>query len=944
MSAADPEYVFEEFRFSPARCALTYRDKPVVLGSRAIGILAAMLERPRDVISKDELLAAVWPEVHVHDSNIKVHMSGLRRALREVSGRDDIIKTVPGRGYLFTPPVTRIEAGLHTIPVAPEPFPAAPEKPVFGREASVISVRRSIEANRVTTIVGAGGVGKTTVAHAAVSAMKGTFPDGIYRADLSKVHDGNFVAAALASAIGFAPIGTDVLQQLIVGLASRHVLIVLDSCEHVLNSAAAAVDRLLLGTCNLTVLATSREPLRCKGESVLRLEPLAVPAPETCLSLEDVLAFPATQMLLARAFPDGKPSLTDPECRTLARVAATLNGLPLAIELAGAVAANLGLSAVEEMLSQSIDSLRDLTGSGAPRHVSLGATLEWSYGLLTPKAAKVLRGVSVFRGEFSMPDAIDVVRCEELEAPNIVDCLQDLCAKSLVHRQYIDGEIRYRLLDSTRAFGMKLLDVHGERARISKRHAEHLLKQLTAADPEAGPQQEIYTALTGCVHDIRVALAWALESDDDALLGVRLAVAAMPFWIAHSLLIECRETSVRALARLDSMSVPDLWSRARLLLAVAIARSYMPEDADLCQRTWETALDGARAAEDAELLAQVLSGMARSEILAGRHTDAIRHINELRTMAALIEDGWAKDEGDLLLAMNEIYMARYWKALGQLERLAENEVRKRFSFRRDVQVIAPRLQLAVSFANALWLTGDPKRAGTVAETAVCEAQETGHPLSHSHVLTMGAVTIAHWNGDIERASRNAAQLAGLVNRHGLAFLQPVSRCLCAVTAYAAGEPVDAEELILASEALTAVPSSHIRPIYLTMISDALVSNGNITEAAVPLGVAQAWLETSERKGWLAPELLRVRAALMIRSGDRQAAEELLLQSLALADETGAVGWSLRSTLSLARLLQVMGREREAASALSTVLDRVDDGVGTRDFDEAAKLLLQLSAH
>lgn len=943
MSAADPEYVFEEFRFSPARCVLTYRDKPVVLGSRAIGILAAMLERPREVISKDELLAAVWPEVHVHESNIKVHMSGLRRALRKVSGREDIVKTIPGRGYIFTPPVIRIEAGLHTIPVAPEPFPAAPEKPVFGRDGAVDSVRRSIEVNRATTIVGAGGVGKTTVAQAAVSAMKGAFPDGIYRADLSKVHDGNFVAAALASATGFAPIGTDVLQQLIVGLASRRVLIVLDSCEHVLNSTAAAVDRLLVGTCNLTVLATSREPLRCKDESVLRLEPLTVPDLETCLRLEDALAFPATQMLLARAFPDGEPSLADADGPTLARIAATLNGLPLAIELAGAVAANLGLSAVEAMLSRSIDSLRDLTGSGIPRHVSLGATLEWSYGLLSPKAAQVLRGVSVFRGEFSMSDAIDVVRCEALEAPDIVECLHGLCAKSLVHQHYNDGEIRYRLLDSTRAFVMNLLDVHGERTRVSTRHADHMLKRLTMADTESRPPQESYAALASWVHDIRAALAWTLESDDDALLGVRLAVAAMPFWIAQSLLIECRETADRALARLNAMPVPDLWSRARLLLAAAIARSYMPEDADLCQRTWETALEAARAADDAELLAHVLSGCARSEILAGRHTDAVRHINELSTLAELIEDGWARDESDLLIAMSEIYMARYWKALRRLEWLAERQARNLLSFRRDVQLIAPRLQLAVSFANALWLTGDPKRAGLVAETAVREAQETGHPLSHSHVLTMGAITIAYWNGDIEHASRNAAQLAGLVNRHGLAILQPVSRCLCALTAYAAGEPVDAEELILASNALTAMPASQARPVYLTMIADALAATGNISEATVPLGVAQARLETSQRESWLVPELLRVRAALMSRSGDREGAEELLLRSLALADETGAVGWSLRSVLSLARLWQEMGREREAASALSTVLDRVDDGVGTRDFDEAAKLLLQLSA-
>ena len=334
--------------------------------------------------------------------------------------------------------------------------------------------------------------------------------------------------------------------------------------------------------------------------------------------------------------------------------------------------------------------------------------------------------------------------------------------------------------------------------------------------------------------------------------------------------------------------------------------------------------------------------MARCEMLTGRHTDAFWHVNELCSIAEGLGNGWARDEGDLLLAFGEIYVARLPKALARLEQIVERQAQHPLSSRRGMQQVAPRMQLAVSFATTLWLTGSPTRAALVADAAVCDAQERGHQQSLWEILARGMTAVALWNRHIDRASRYAAELARLVTLHQLAIWRPVSQCLDALVACAAGKQVHADELVAACDAMLALPPPQIRPIYLAMVADELVARGHLVEARIPIKAARAKLQASQGERWPIPELLRVEAALASRSGDERTADELLLQSLALADEAGATGWFLRTALSLAQLRRDAGREREAATVLAPVIARVVDGAGTKDFDDAQELLLQLS--
>jgi hypothetical protein len=381
--------------------------------------------------------------------------------------------------------------------------------------------------------------------------------------------------------------------------------------------------------------------------------------------------------------------------------------------------------------------------------------------------------------------------------------------------------------------------------------------------------------------------------------------------------------------------------RAHLLLGVAMGSTYLPEEADAQRRAWESVLRAARANGDADLLTQVLGGLARCEMFNGWHTDALGHIHELRGIAKRLKSDWATDEGDLLLATVEVYQAQLPKALARLEQLVERQARNPLARRRSMEQISPRLQSTATFAVTLWLTGAPARAASEAEVTVREAQETSHRESLCLILSMGATAVALWNGHIDRASGYAAELARLVAQYQLTIWKPASLSLDVLVACASGKRVQAGELVAACDAMLALPAPLIRPIYLAMIADELVTRGHVVEARRPIRAAHAKLQASQGERWSVPELLRVEAALASRSGDRRTAEQLLLRSLVLADEAGATGWSLRTALSLAHLWRDAGRGREAAAVLAPVIARVVDGAGTNDFDNAEAFLLQV---
>src|SRR6202030_721006 len=293
---------FVSFRLLPSQRLLLEGDQPVRLGSRALDILAVLADNAGRVVPKEELIARVWPGIFVEESNLKIQVSALRRAVGDGQGSARYIVTVPGRGYEFVAPVRRTEEPL----VAPPPVVAKPANhtlPVavtrmIGREETVASLISRLARERLVTIVGPGGIGKTTLALAAAEAMLSTFEDGVWFIDLAPLTDPRLVPRALATVLGFH--AEDPLPGLVASLPGKRMLVILDNCEHVIEAAAGLAAILLRSSPCISILAPSREPLEVAGERHYRLRPLATPSPSPVLTAAAAQSFPAVQLFLER--------------------------------------------------------------------------------------------------------------------------------------------------------------------------------------------------------------------------------------------------------------------------------------------------------------------------------------------------------------------------------------------------------------------------------------------------------------------------------------------------------------------------------------------------------------------------------------------------------------------------------------------------------------------
>jgi len=269
---ASRSFTFGPFTLIPERQVLLKSGEVVRLGGRALHLLTALVERPGELVSKSELLAAVWPGTSVDESNLKVNMAALRRVLEAEPDAPQYVATVVGRGYQFVAPVQakapvelQVEAsGLltanHNLPIS--------TMRIFGRASAIASIRKDLEQSPLVSIVGAGGIGKTTVALAVAQGAVEDFGDGVWLVDLATLTDADRVSNAIAAVLGLEAHSPDMLAVLRAFLRNRQALLVLDSCEHIIEGVASCADRILASAAGVCILATSREPLRIEKERV----------------------------------------------------------------------------------------------------------------------------------------------------------------------------------------------------------------------------------------------------------------------------------------------------------------------------------------------------------------------------------------------------------------------------------------------------------------------------------------------------------------------------------------------------------------------------------------------------------------------------------------------------------------------------------------------------
>jgi predicted ATPase/DNA-binding winged helix-turn-helix (wHTH) protein len=558
-------YEIGPFRLDPEAGVLTSAGLPMPLGGRAVAVLTALVKTPNEYVRKASILDAAWPGVIVEENSLAAQISAIRRVFARAPGGEHWVETLARRGYRFVGPVTE----LHDLSQAADARPRSnlPESTTsfIGRERELVEVKRLLPSTRLLTLVGVGGIGKTRLALQVAVEVIAAYRDGIWLVDLALLADPALVPSAVAQVLGVNEVaGKPIVEALCAQVRGREMLLLLDNCEHLLDACARLADALLRGTVDVTIMATSREPLCVPGEQVYLLPTLSLP--DLTDAVETVGRSEAVQLFVERAqkqHPDF--TLTAARASVVAHICVRLDGIPLALELAAARVRSLSVEQIHARLDDRFKLLTGGTRTALPRQQTLRATLDWSYDLLAERERAVLRHLGVFAGGFTLEAASSVASGEPIEEFDVTDLVSQLVARSLVVADTNDAGGRYRLLETTRAYALEQLDSSGERDAIERRHAQYFRSRFARApDDWLSMREDDWRAMyLPELDNVRAALDWALGPRGDVTIGVGLCSVSGPIWMELSLATEGRQRIETALSRIAD--TPEL-DQARLWL------------------------------------------------------------------------------------------------------------------------------------------------------------------------------------------------------------------------------------------------------------------------------------------------------------------------------------------------------------------------------------------
>src|SRR5216683_1912110 len=792
---------FGEFELAPVARALWRHGEEIRLGSRALDILIALTSRPGQIVSKDDLTQMVWRGAFVDETALRVGISAVRKALG--NGGDRYIATVAGRGYCFVHDVETTTAKPAPEPphfkrLSPQRLPAQIAR-VVGRDYVIAWLAAEATRRRLLSLVGPGGIGKTTVAIAVADRLHAGF-DAVTFVDLAPIENGTQIAAAAAAALGLnLRFREDPVDEIAVSVENRRVLIVLDNCEHLVDRAAAFVEALLASAQGITIIATSRERLRTAGEWVHQLSPLDAPPESSSLSAEEVRRYPAVEMFEERAaFALGGYQISDRDAPYVAEICRRLDGIALAIELAAGRLAGLGVQGLASSLEDCFSILTHGRRTALPRHQTLRATLDWSYRLLSPEDQAALRCLSVFNGSFTLEDAAFVM------GPLIRfgDRLTSLLDKSLVVAKLEEESFRYHLLDTTRVYGQGKLEESGEANSQSRRNAEHVrvVFDRAKAELDQGPTADWLHAY-GCeLGNWRAALDWAFYEEGDGAMGAAITAAAAPIWFHLSLLDEGLSRVERAIAWLRDQPTPD-----RRLMMQLYAISGWPQMSAIKSipsgaAAWRETLALAVELDDVDYQLRAIWALWVDRTNNGEAAEALTLADRFAIVAERAGDSQDRMIGQRMRGKSLRYLGDLVGSRREIEQMLERyapppQRSHLMRFQYDQRLVAQ-----ITLVRGLWLQGHAEQALVLVEQMITEGLALEHILTLAHILSDAACFIALWAGDLPLAARyeNVAGTDNIARARRLAHLRrcfrrrnsnPTGECARRRRAIAADDPI-----------------------------------------------------------------------------------------------------------------------------------------------------------
>ncbi len=622
-------------------------------------------------------------------------------------------------------------------------------------------------------------IGKTALAIKAVRYLLPDFEDGGWLVELASLSDPGLVPPTVASTLGLKLAGEISAELVARAVGERHLLLVLDNCEHVIDVVANLAETLTRLCPRTTIVATSREVLRIDGEVVYRVPPLEVPAPGQAAP-DHVTQYSAVELFVARtkALNVGF-SPTAEDLASIATICRHLDGIPLAIELAAASAAVLGIAQVSAGLRDRFALLTRGRRTALARQRTLRATLDWSYELLLDTERRLLRRLSVFAGGFTVDSAAAVMADTGLDAAMVRDCIADLVSKSLIVLDPTPCATRWYLLETIRAYALEKLAEQAEGDIAAQHHALYFRDLFAPQARDAGSSlaDEDLARRVREIDNVRVALDWSFSLAGDPAIGIDLAAAYAPVWRYLSLMIECRERCERALLGLDPHANANMWLRMELQMDLAAAIFITMGPPEQATTLLTEALETADALNDLHAQARALTTLVPICAFRGDYAKAQIAAERIEKIAHHIGDPTQIRFAYQQMGVTLFLRGRHREGRQYLERVlrfsaSPGDRRDSIYYNSNDRAVARAM-----LARTLWMQGLTDQALKEARLSLEELKDTDNQLLLCQILNQGISRIATMTGDFATADREIARLIELAKGLNAHFWETVGHFL-----------------------------------------------------------------------------------------------------------------------------------------------------------------------